>query len=307
MTERVAVVVQPELKPVPKIGSAPGGIVRALVELTKPRITAEVLMISAFGFFLGLEGKFETTTFVHTLLATALLSSGISTLNQFLERDSDRLMRRTSGRPLPAGKLPAWTAFLFGVLLLVAAEVYYVVAINHLTAWLGLFTAASYVGLYTPLKRKTTLSTFIGSFPGAMPPLVGWAAAAGHIPLEAWVLFAIMFLWQYPHFLAIAWMYREDYSRADIKMLPVVEPDGRKTKFQILLTTFILLPLSFAPAMLGVAGTLYILAAVVLGAYFLRSVLTLYKTSSGQDARRVMKASIVYITMLFLVMVLDKS
>lgn len=279
---------------------------KAYLDLTKPRITFEVVLIATFGYLLGTRGPVDYVLMLHTLCAVALLSSGISTLNQYLERHLDGLMKRTLHRPLPTRKVSETEALVVGLVLAIVAEWYLYFAVNELTAWLGALTAIGYVGIYTPLKTKSTISTLIGAFPGAVPPLIGWVAASGTLSPEAWALFAIMFFWQYPHFLAIAWMYREDYSRAAIKMLPVVEPDGKRTKRQILWNTLILLPLTLAPTLMHLTGIFYAVAAVVLGGYFLRSVLILNKTGTGQDARRVMKASVIYISILFCVMVIDK-
>src|SRR5467141_978081 len=243
----------------------------AYVELTKPRITFLIVLTSAAGFCLGSRGSVDYLVFAHAMIGIALLSSGIATLNQFMERDLDGLMRRTVDRPLPSGKLMPIEALWFGLALTVTAEVYLGSFVNLLSAVLGLTVIAGYLFLYTPLKTRTTLSTVVGAFPGAMPPLIGWAAARGQIDVGAWVLFAILFLWQFPHFLAIAWMYREDYGRAGICMLPVVEPDGRVTGQQIIVYTLMLVPVSLLPTVLGMSGKVYLYGAIVLGLAFLYS------------------------------------
>ncbi len=207
--------------------------VAAYAELTKPRITFLIVLTSAAGFALGSVGAINYGALAGAMFGIALLSSGIATLNQYMERDLDALMRRTADRPLPSGKLLPWEALWFGIGLTVLAEVYLALMVNPLSALLGLTVISGYLFAYTPLKTRTSLSTMVGAFPGAVPPLIGWAAARNEVGLEAWVLFAILFLWQFPHFLAIAWMYREDYGRAGILMLPVVEPDGRVTAQQI--------------------------------------------------------------------------
>src|ERR1700693_2722451 len=235
----------------------------AYVELTKPRITFLIVLTSAAGFALASTGRVDYAAMLRAMAGIALLSSGIATLNQYMERDLDGLMRRTANRPLPSGKLSPWEALAFGAGLTVLAEIYLAALVNPLTALLGMTVIAGYLFGYTPLKTKTSLSTFVGAFPGAVPPLIGWAAARGTISLEAWVLFAILFLWQFPHFLAIAWMYREDYTRAGILMLPVVEPDGRVTGQQIVLYTVMLLPVSLLPTLLGTAGKIYFGGAIV--------------------------------------------
>src|SRR5438552_5023984 len=243
----------------------------AYVELTKPRITFLIMLTSAAGFCLGSRGAVDYVLFAHAMIGIGLLSSGIATLNQFIERDLDGLMLRTADRPLPSGRLVPVEALWLGVLLTASAEMYLALFVNGLSAILGLTVIAGYLFLYTPLKTRTTLSTAVGAFPGAMPPLMGWTAARGEIDVAAWVLFAILFLWQFPHFLAIAWMYREDYGRAGICMLPVVEPDGRVTGQQIILYSLMLVPVSLLPALLGISGRIYLVAALVLGLLFLGS------------------------------------
>jgi protoheme IX farnesyltransferase len=215
-------------------------------------------------------------------------------------------MRRTADRPLPTGKLYPWEALVFGLGLTVTAELYLATIVNPLTALLGLTVIAGYLFGYTPLKTKTSLSTLVGAFPGAVPPLIGWTAARGEIGIEAWVLFAILFLWQFPHFLAIAWMYREDYARAGILMLPVVEPDGRVTGQQIVMYTLMLLPVSILPTLLGMAGYIYLGGALLLGVLFLYFSIRAAFSQSRQQARRLLLASVVYLPLLFILMVLDR-
>src|SRR6266566_4311337 len=280
--------------------------VSAYLELTKPRITFLIVLTSAAGFGLASRGNLNYAALTSALFGIALLSSGIATLNQYMERDLDGLMRRTAGRPLPSGKLLPWEALAFGVGLTALAEVYLAIVVNPLTALLGLTVIAGYLFGYTPLKTRTSLSTMVGAFPGAVPPLIGWAAARGSISLEAWVLFAILFLWQFPHFLAIAWMYREDYSRAGILMLPVVEPDGRVTAQQIVIYTVLLLPVSLLPAALGISGKVYLYGAIVLGLLFLYSSVRAALSKSKQEARRLLLASVIYLPLLFILMVLNR-
>ena len=295
----------------------PAGVVRlerlsarerfaAYLELTKPRITFLIVLTAAAGFALASPGSIDYTGMIRAMVGIALLSSGIATLNQYMERDLDGLMRRTANRPLPSGKLLPWEALAFGVGLTVLAQIYLAVLVNPLTGLLGLTVIAGYLFGYTPLKTRTTLSTMVGAFPGAVPPLIGWAAARGHIGLEAWVLFAILFLWQFPHFLAIAWMYREDYSRAGILMLPVVEPDGRVTAQQIVVYTLLLVPVSLLPTALGVSGKIYLVGAVVLGLLFLYSSIRAALSKSRQEARRLLLASVIYLPLLFILMVIDR-
>ncbi len=279
----------------------------AYTELTKPRITFLIVLTAAAGFALATRGRIDYLRLVSAMIGIGLLSSGIATLNQYIERDLDALMRRTSDRPLPSGKLLPREALVFGAGLTVLAEMYLAVLVNPLTALLGLTVIAAYLFAYTPLKTKTSLSTLIGAFPGAVPPLIGWTAARGELSLEAWVLFAILFLWQFPHFLAIAWMYREDYGRAGILMLPVVEPDGRITGQQIVIYTLMLLPVSLLPSALGVAGNVYFFGALILGLMFLyRSVRAAF-SQSRQEARRLLLASVIYLPLLFILMVVNRK
>src|SRR5882724_7824120 len=278
----------------------------AYMELTKPRITFLIVLTSAAGFALASQGRVDYSGLVRAMVGIALLSSGIATINQYMERDLDALMRRTANRPLPSGRLLPWEALAFGVGLTVGAEVYLAVLVNPLTGLLGLTVIAGYLFGYTPLKTRTSLSTMVGAFPGAVPPLIGWAAARGSIGLEAWVLFAILFLWQFPHFLAIAWMYREDYSRAGILMLPVVEPDGRVTAQQIVIYTVLLLPASLLPTALGISGRVYFYGAIGLGLLFLYSSVRAAVSKSRQEARRLLLASVIYLPLLFILMVLNR-
>ncbi len=280
--------------------------VAAYVELTKPRITSLIVLTAAAGFCLGSPGPLNYVLLLHAMIGIALLSSGIGTLNQFIERDLDRLMRRTAERPLPSKRLLPAEALWFGVLLTAGGEVYLTAFVNTLSAVLGLTIIAGYLFLYTPLKTRTSLSTAIGAFPGAMPPFIGWVAARGQVDLGAWVLFAILFLWQFPHFLAIAWMYREDYGRAGILMLPVVEPDGRVTGQQIIAYTLMLLPISLLPTVIGISGRIYFVAALVLGLLFLLSAVRAALSKSNQHARQLLLASVLYLPLLFGVMVLNR-
>jgi protoheme IX farnesyltransferase len=279
--------------------------VAAYAELTKPRITFLIVLTSAAGFALASRGTLDYLALFRSLLGIALLSSGIATLNQYAERDLDGLMRRTANRPLPSGKLAPWEALAFGAGLTILAELYLLILVNPLTAFLGLTVIAGYLFAYTPLKTRTSLSTLVGAFPGAVPPLIGWTAARGSLSLEGWILFAILFLWQFPHFLAIAWMYREDYSRAGILMLPVVEPDGRVTAQQIVVYTLMLLPVSLLPAAMGMSGRIYFVGAIVLGLLFLYSSLRAAFSMSRQHARRLLLASVLYLPLLFILMVFN--
>lgn len=274
--------------------------------LTKPRITWLILMSTGIGYFFGHRGPLDFWLLFHTLLGTALLASGTATLNQWYERDADALMHRTESRPIPAGLVSALKALLFGLALIIAGELDLALGVNALTAWIGFATVASYLVLYTPMKQRTWLSTTVGAFPGAMPPLIGFAAARGALTIEAWILFAIIFLWQFPHFYAIAWMYKEDYARAGIRMLPVVEPDGVSTSRHILAFALMLLPVSLLPGFVNMTGHWYLAAALLLGAFFLRSAVRVARDRTLPNARLVLKASVIYLPLLYVALVLDR-
>jgi len=255
---------------------------------------------------MGSSSGIDFLRLINMSIGIGLLSSGLSTLNQYMERELDRLMKRTQARPLPTGKLRPAEAAVFGVVLSTIATLYLAVFINQLSALLGIITFAAYLFVYTPLKVKTTLSTVLGAFPGAMPPFIGWVAATGKVTLEAWILFAILFLWQFPHFLAIAWMYRDDYARAGIKMLPVVESDGKVTAQQIISYTVLLIPVSLLPVVIGLSGSVYLVGAVVLGAGFLYYSARAALVRTGWQARQLLLASVIYLPMLFGLMVLNR-
>jgi len=295
---------QTAVAPLPRLSTRDR--IAAYAELTKPRITFLIVLTSAAGFALASPGSVNYSALLSAMFGIALLSSGIATLNQYIERDLDSLMRRTADRPLPSGKLHPNEALIFGWTLTIVAEVYLALMVNPLSALLGLTVIAGYLFAYTPLKTRTTLSTMVGAFPGAVPPLIGWAAARGEIGLEAWVLFAILFLWQFPHFLAIAWMYREDYCRAGILMLPVVDPDGRVTAQQIVVYTVLLLPVSLLPTVLGTSGKIYFVGAIVLGLLFLYSSVRAAMSKSRQEAKRLLLASVIYLPLLFILMVVNR-
>src|SRR6059036_619209 len=238
--------------------------------LTKPEVNFLILITTFAGFYLASPAShWRILLLFNTLLGTMLVASGAGTLNQYIERRFDAQMRRTAGRPLPAGRIHPSLALWFGVVLSIAGGFYLALLVNLPASVLALLTLGTYLLLYTPLKRKTPLCTLVGAFPGAVPPLIGWAAARGGLNGEAWVLSGILFLWQFPHFLAIAWMYREDYARAGLLMLPVVEPDGRLTGQQIVVYTLMLLPVSLIPGALGISGKIYLYGALVLGLLFL--------------------------------------
>ena len=277
------------------------------VELTKPRIAVLVLFTVAAGVVLAGRGTPDLGLLVNTLCGTALVAAAASALNQLLERHSDALMRRTENRPLPAGRLQPAEVLVFGVILAIAGLGWLALTARHpLAVIVAAFTLVSYVCLYTPLKRHTTLNTLIGAVPGALPPVIGWTAITGTIDREIVALFLILFLWQVPHFLAIAWMYREDYGRAGICMLPVVEPDGRVTGQQIIAYTTMLLPVSLLPTVLGVSGKIYFVSALILGLLFLVSGIRAALSKTNKAARELLMASVFYLPLLFGVMVLNR-
>jgi len=274
--------------------------------LTKPEVNFLVVVSTLVGFYLGSPGRLDWLLLVHTLLGTLLVASGTATLNQFMEREADSRMRRTAMRPLPAGRLSPSKAFWFGMMLSAAGGIYLWRLVNGLASALAVFTLATYLLVYTPLKRKTPLCTLVGAFPGAVPPLIGWAAARGGLNGEAWVLYGILFLWQFPHFLAIAWMYREDYARAGLLMLPPDDREGRSTTLRILVYSSALLPVSLAPVLMGQVGLIYFFGAIILGLGLLGYGARLAVTRSKALARRVVLASVVYLPLVFALMMFDK-
>ncbi|HTX35634.1 MAG TPA: heme o synthase [Bryobacteraceae bacterium] len=288
---------------------------RDYIELTKPRITWLILMSTGIGYFFGLPRAAHWWVFLrsiplvsllHTILGTALMASGTAALNQWYEREADRKMRRTAARPLPSGKIPAGRALAFGVALSVAGFAELWLGVNLLAGFVGAFTLASYLFVYTPMKQRTWWSTTVGAIPGAMPPVIGYAAAAGALPRESWVLFAILFLWQFPHFYSIAWMYKEDYARAGIRMLPVVEPDCRSTARQILLYGVALIPVSLIPSVLGMSGRIYLVGALLLGLWFLYSGVRVAAERSIARARAVLVTSVLYLPLIYGLMLIDR-
>jgi protoheme IX farnesyltransferase len=276
-------------------------------ELTKPRITFLLLLVSLAAYWLGADRAGEPGQLAALALAISLLAGGMFALNQCLERDIDARMSRTESRPLPMGRLQPREAVWFGLWLTAIAVALLAAAVNPLTAILGGLTLVSYLLLYTPLKRTTPHCTLIGAFPGAAPPLLGWAAARGELSAEAWMLFAILFLWQFPHFHAIAYLYREDYARADVKLWAVVEPSGRTTGRQICGAAVMLIPVSVLPAMAGLAGPAYIAGAVAMGAAFLWFSLRAASGRSPRRAQQLLLASVIYLPLLLTLMILDRG
>jgi heme o synthase len=274
--------------------------------LTKPRLNLLVLITALGGMYLAAPEGVAPLTLLNALIGTALVAGGASALNQVWERDTDGLMRRTRARPVPDGRLQAGEGTLFGVVLSTAGLIQLAAGVNTISAVVAGVTLASYVLLYTPLKRRTWLSTLVGAFPGALPPVIGWTAATGHLSPAALTLFAIVFFWQMPHFLAIAWLYREDYARAGLPLLPVVEPDGRSTGRQALAYATALLPVSVAPAFFDLAGPLYVVSALALGAALVVLSARFARERSTSSARRLFFASIVYLPLLWAVLVIDR-
>ncbi|MFO1500726.1 MAG: heme o synthase [Verrucomicrobiota bacterium] len=277
-----------------------------LLDLTKFRLTALVLLTALVGFYLGTEGPLDYWLMLHAMLGTALVASGASALNQYLEKEHDALMRRTRNRPLPSGRLQPEAALVFGGLTAGVGIVYLALSVNLLTSALAAATFVSYVGIYTPLKRLTTLNTVVGAIPGALPPLMGWTAACGQITIEGWSLFAILFFWQLPHFLAISWLYREEYARAGFAMLSVYDPAGHRTGRQAVCHTLGLLPVSLCPFLFHVTGIGYLIGAVMLGGIFLGYAVQFSRRLTPALARKLFYVSILYLPVLFGLMVLDK-
>ena len=279
---------------------------RDYLELTKPRITLLILICTAVGYWFGCGASFHWTTLAHALLGTALLASGTSALNQWYEVESDAKMRRTRERPLAAGRIKRRHGLAFGLLLSAAgfADLWY--GTNLLTAALGLFTLLSYLLLYTPLKQRSPVCTTVGAIPGAMPPLIGYAAAGHGIDAGALALFLILFVWQFPHFDAIAWMYRDDYARGGIRMLPVIEPDGRSTARRIVFCSLLLIPISLTPLLLGMTGALYAGAAIAAGLGVLYFGARLGRERTLPRAHALLLATVFYLPALLCVMVLDR-
>ena len=278
----------------------------AYVTLAKPDVTFLVVMTTALGYAIGVRGPVDYLALARVILGTTLVAAGTSTLNQYVERDADAVMRRTAHRPLPQGILPPSEALAFGVSLLLAGALFLLLAVNALACLLGVITCAAYLGFYTPLKSRTPWATFVGAFPGAVPPLIGWAAARGSLDRGAWMLFAILFIWQFPHFLAIAWMYREDYARAGIRMLPVVEPSGVSTFRQIVGYAAVLVPVSLLPAVVGLAGVRYFFCAIILNLALLQVCLWASREKTNQRAKWLMHATVIHLPILLALMIFDK-
>lgn len=286
--------------------STPAGTLRPYLQLLKPRVSSLVVVTTAAGFYLASGTPVDSWGLVCTVLATALLAGGSVCLNQVLERNEDARMHRTAGRPLPAGRVSVLSATVYGLSLIVAGTLVLAFMLSLSPAILGLTSSLIYLLAYTPLKRQTPLCTTVGALPGAIPPLIGWTAAGGELTVKAWILFGILFLWQYPHFLAIAWIHREDYRRAGFKMLPLVDASGRRTAGQIVLFTLLLACFSILPWNLELAGNVYLGVAVGLSLGFLAATLSLLITPTQAYAGYVMRASVLYLPFLLGVLVVDR-
>ena len=275
-------------------------------DLIKARLTFLVVLTTLVGFYLGSASPVDYWLMIHAVLGTALVASGASALNQLLEREHDAKMRRTKNRPLPSGRLQPATVMVFGGVCACAGLLYLALAVNRTTSVIGAISLISYLFIYTPLKRLTWLNTAIGAVPGALPPLMGWTAARGELSREGWALFAILAFWQLPHFLAIAWMYREEYEKAGFKMLPGIDPQGQRTGRQAVSHTLGLLPVSLCPFLFHITGRVYLFGALVLGLVFLWYTVQFARHMTIPRARQLFFVSILYLPLLLVMMVLDK-
>jgi len=274
--------------------------------LAKPDVTLLVVLTTGLGYCVGSRAPLNYLALVQVVFGTLLLSAGTAAMNQYVERAADAQMRRTVGRPLPSGVLTPREALVFSLTLALCGEAWLFLLVNPLAALLGACSCITYLALYTPLKSRTPWCTFVGAFPGAVPPLIGWAAARNSIAGPAWILFAILFLWQFPHFFSIAWVYREDYARAGIRMLPVVDPSGRSTFRQIVGCSAVLVPVSLLPAIAGLAGVRYFFGALLLGLALLQVSLWCAREQTNRSAMWLMHSTVIHIPLLLALLVLDK-
>ena len=278
----------------------------AYIALTKPDVSLLVLMTTGAGFYMGARGPMPWLHMLHVIFGTMMIAAGTAALNHYIERESDRFMRRTASRPLPTGQLTPAEALRFGLGLALAGAVDLYYSAGSIACLLGVFTSLSYLLAYTPLKKRTVWATFIGAIPGAIPPMIGWTAATGELGTGAWLLFAILFLWQFPHFHAISWMYREDYARAGILMLPVVDKDGTRTFRQIVLYAASLVAVSLLPAIMGFAGMLYFFGALVTCTGLVQVCLWAASAKTNTRAKWLMHATVLHIPILLGLMMYDK-
>jgi protoheme IX farnesyltransferase len=278
----------------------------AYIALTKPDVSFLVLMTTGAGFYMGARGPMPWLHMTHVVFATMLIAAGTAALNHYIERESDRHMRRTATRPLPTGLLTPAEALWFGMVLAVAGAIDLYFVAGYVACLLGVFTSLSYLLAYTPLKKRTIWATFIGAIPGAIPPMIGYTAATGRLDAGAWLLFAILFFWQFPHFHAISWMYREDYARAGILMLPVVDKDGTRTFRQIILYASGLVAVSLLPSIFGITGILYFFGALVTSTASLQVCLWAASAKTNTRAKWLMHATVLHIPILLGLMMYDK-
>jgi protoheme IX farnesyltransferase len=278
----------------------------AYISLTKPDVSFLVLMTTGAGFYMGARGPIEWLHMLHVVFGTMMIAAGTAALNHYIERESDRYMRRTASRPLPTGQLTPAEALRFGVALCIAGAIDLYFVAGYLACLLGVVTSVSYLLAYTPLKKRTVWATFVGAIPGAIPPMIGWTAATGKLDAGAWLLFAILFFWQFPHFHAISWMYREDYARAGILMLPVVDKDGTRTFRQIVLYAAMLVAVSLLPAIMGFAGVLYFFGALVTCTALVQVCLWAAHAKTNSRAKWLMHATVMHIPILLGLMMYDK-
>ena len=278
----------------------------AYIALTKPDVSFLVLMTTGAGFYMGARGPIPWLHMLHVSLGTMMIAAGTAALNHYIERESDRYMRRTASRPLPTRQLTPAEALRFGFVLCIVGAVDLYFTAGYIACLLGVFTCLSYLFAYTPLKKRTVWATFIGAIPGAIPPMIGWTAATGKLDAGAWLLFAILFVWQFPHFHAISWMYREDYARAGILMLPVVDKDGTRTFRQIVLYASTLVAVSLLPAIMGFAGVLYFFGALVTCTGLVQVCLWAASAKTNTRAKWLMHATVLHIPILLGLMMYDK-
>jgi len=291
----------------PNLAASCNRVVADLAELVKARLTLLVLLTTAVGFYLGAESPINYVALFHAVFGTAAAAAGAAALNQWWERGADALMRRTRTRPIPAGRMPALQALVFGIFLSVFGVGYLAIVCNVLSAALTAITVAIYIFAYTPLKRASTANTAVGAVPGAIPPMIGWAAARGNIGAGAWALFAIVFLWQLPHFFAIAWMYREDYSRAGFRMISSDDLSGERSASQSVFFCILLLVIAGLPAFVGIVNFAYLAVELLLGGFFVAVAMHFLRMRSASAARLLFLVSIIYLPLLLGALILTKS
>ena len=282
-------------------------IFNSYIDLIKPNILIMVLITTILGYYLGSDGKILWDNLIWLMIGTFLSAGGASVLNQYLEREQDKIMNRTCKRPIPLGIISPQNALIFGIISVISGTVILAIMINILTGFISLLTAFMYVLIYTPMKRITWLNTSIGYIPGALPPVCGWVASTNSIESVAWILFAILYLWQHPHFFAIAWMCKDDYEKAGFKMLPVIEPNGRRTVRQILWHLSLLFPITLLPVFIGMNGSIYMYGVLIITLYYFLSAFPMLYNKSHKNASRILKASVVYLPALMIIIIIDKG